>query len=248
MAAIHNVLAGGAGFFTFTFTISSDTSNYNLSSALLAAGWDGNAPVLGSVTINNGIVVSASTTANAGFTTGASFQPISDITITNNGYIVGMGGKGGNGGGSGTPYATSGLAGGTGLAFTGNTSTSAKIKLYNNNIIAGGGGGGGGAQSNAQGYRGPGGGGGRTGRTNSAGGDTDYGSNQGTFNGPGAGIAPTGNGNSGGGGGWGSSGAEGSVWPGDYKASDGGPGGNSITGYSGFTVLASGTLYGSTSG
>lgn len=246
MAAIHNMLAGAGGIFPFTITIASDTSNFNLASTLTSLGWDGIAPVKGTVTINSGIVVSASTTANAGFATGASFPQSSDITVTNNGYIIGMGGKGGNGGGSGTPYATNGLPGGAGLAFTGDTAGT-KIALVNNGIIAGGGGGGGGAQSNAQSYRGPGGGGGQTGRTNSAGGDTDYGSNPGTINGPGAGLVPSGNGNSGSGGSWGNSGQEGSVWPGDYRASFGGAGGYSIIGLSGFTYSSLGSLYGATS-
>lgn len=248
MAGIHCAHAGSSGPFVFNKVFSSDFSTpYNLRADLVANGWNGVDMVLGTWTINGGVVVSSNTTATAAFTVG-SIPSYCDITVTNNGYIVGMGGAGGMGGSQAIGAAcSSGGDGGTALAYGLSPAGLCVVKLNNNGIIAGGGGGGGGAMSDAQSYRGPGGGGGATGRTASAGGATGYGSYGGSFGSAGPGLAPTGNGNSGAGGSWGAGGTYGSGWPGDYVASNGGSGGYSITNIAGFTVLVVGTRYGGTS-
>lgn len=247
MAAIHAIMAGNSGPFVYNKTFSSDFSTpYNLYNDLIANGWDSAAMVIATITINSGVVVSSNTTASAAFTIGA-IPSYCNVTITNNGYIVGMGGAGGSGGGSGVATQASGSPGGTALAYGVTPTGLCVVKFYNNGILAGGGGGGGGAYSGAQSYRGPGGGGGQTGRTNSAGGATDYGSYQGTFSGPGPALVPSGNGNSGAGGTWGNGGEAGWAWPGDYVVTGGGAGGNSVTGNAGFNFLATGTRYGAIS-
>jgi len=243
--------------------IQADQTNFNLRNYLISLGWDGTSLVSAVFTINAGVVISSNSTSIPGFTTGGNFPPGSDVTIVNNGYILGMGGQGGHGStatlmngtdklGLPTTYyqfsahGTSGLPGGTALAFNGSLDplVSAKIKLTNNGIIGGGGGGGGGASSIVQPY-GPDGGGGRSGRTNTVvPGVWGY---AGSFAGAGPGLVPSGHGNSGAGGNWGAGGDAGWAWPGDYLVSYGGAGGAAITGLGGFTVLTVGTRYGAVS-
>ena len=152
---------GGASAFVFAPTISADVSNYNLRAAAIAAGWDGALALNATVTINSGIVVSASATSAYAFDTGTTAYPAgSTLTLTNAGYIIGMGGAGG-------AYSGNGLPGGPALRVIG----SIPVTLDNTSgtIGGGGGGGGGGGFAFAAGL-GYGGGGGRTGRTASAGG------------------------------------------------------------------------------
>ena len=220
--------------FTFIQTISADTSNYNLRNAAVAAGWDQVKPLIATVTINSGIVVSASTTSVAGFDTGSSIPAGSSLKLINNGYICGMGGRGG-GNVSGAAQ-----AGGVGL------SASFPLAVTNNSIIAGGGGGGGAGLSNNVG-----GGGGRTGRTNtvaaegsndngqvgtfSKGGDGAYAAVGGTT---GPGVDSDGGGS---GGGWGAAGGNGGETFGVYAA---GAGGAAVSGNTHITWIAAGTRYG----
>lgn len=122
--------------FTFNATIASNTQNYNIKSAAIAAGWNQVLPLLATITINSGVVVGSSSTGAYALQTGVTFPAGSTITIINNGYIVGMGGAGaaavgsgnGNGGGSAGPALLIQQA----------------TTIYNNSIIGGGGGGGGG--------------------------------------------------------------------------------------------------------
>lgn len=79
--------------FAFNATISSDTQNYNLSTAAVGAGWNGSDPLLATVTINSGVVVGSSSTGTYAFTI-PSLPTGSTVAITNNGYIVGCGGPG----------------------------------------------------------------------------------------------------------------------------------------------------------
>ena len=106
MSAIHMavlLMAGGGSSAGFVFapTISADTSNYNLRAAALAAGWDGVVPLNATVTIASGVVVSADSTAQYAFDTGAAPPVGSTLTLINSGYILGMGGTGGGGGDGG---------------------------------------------------------------------------------------------------------------------------------------------------
>lgn len=89
--------------FAFSQTISSDTPNYNLSSAASAAGWNGTDPLLATVTVNSGVVVGSSSTGAYAFTI-PSLPAGSTVALTNNGYIVGAGGNAtGFGGAAGGP-------------------------------------------------------------------------------------------------------------------------------------------------
>lgn len=120
--------------FTFAPTISTNTSNYNLRSAALAAGWNGVVPLNAMVTIAAGVVVSADSTAQYAFDTGASFPAGSTLAVINNGTILGKGGAGGS-------HNAVGAAGGP--AFR----AQAAVSVTNNGRISGGGGGGGGGVS-----------------------------------------------------------------------------------------------------
>lgn len=134
--------------FVFNATISANTTNYNVKSAAIAAGWDQVEPLIATVTINSGITVYSTSTATPAFSSGSTFPVGSSLAIINNGSIVGKSGNGGTGGngGSGSGYftcenPTAGQAGGPALSISMATS------VTNNGAIYGGGGGGGGGGS-----------------------------------------------------------------------------------------------------
>ena len=140
----------------YIIIISSDTSDYNLATAI------GN-PVTAKkirLTINPGVVVSSTNTGSPAFDTG-SLPGGSTLKIVNNGTIVGKGGDGGHGADgafTGTPYAFIGEAG-----FPGGNAMSISIPVVvdnTNGYIYGGGGGGGGGGSYKWAGTGGGGGGG----------------------------------------------------------------------------------------
>ena len=113
-------------------TITSNTTNYNIYNALNSPA----SPVNVTLTINSGVVVGSTSISSPALTTG-NLPAGSEVTIINNGYILGKGGNGGNYPGG----QTSGLPGGNGgpgLEIT------LAASISNNGIIAGGGGGGGG--------------------------------------------------------------------------------------------------------
>lgn len=150
----------------FAISITSNQTNLDLRPWLISQGWNQSSKV--ELTINSGVWLSSDSTSTAGLRVSGSFP--NGLFITNNGYIVGMGGAGG----ASTAYTGgAGGAGGAGL----NTSTA--LTMTNNGTIAGGGGGGGagGAARNGNAdtkpittaYGGAG-GGGRSGLTNSTGG------------------------------------------------------------------------------
>ena len=128
---------GKSSSFVFNQTISSDTTNYNLKSAAIAAGWDQTVPLVATITINSSIYVYSTSTGSYAFDTGSSFYSGSTLALINNGTILGKGGDGGTGG----LNASAGAAGGSGgPAFIGRYA----INVTNNGTIGGGGGGGGG--------------------------------------------------------------------------------------------------------
>ena len=132
---------GKSNAFIFNSTISANTTDYNIKSAAIAAGWDQVKSLKATVTVNSGIYVYASTTAVYGMQTGSTFPAGTTLAVINNGLIVGFGGKGGNGsgGGSGVNNGQPGLAGGVGFL------ASTAVSITNNGTVGGGGGGGGGA-------------------------------------------------------------------------------------------------------
>lgn len=117
-----------------TITIAANTTNYTLGTAQIPGYIAGATDV--TLVINNGVYVYSTNTANAGLTI-AALAAGDTVTVTNNGYILGMGGKGG---GATNNAGTNGQAGGPALTVNRN------VSITNNSYIAGGGGGGGGQQ------------------------------------------------------------------------------------------------------
>lgn len=247
----------------FSFTIASNTTNANLRTLAVNAGWNQSIKVI--ATINSGVFVSSNSTGTPALTVNGSFP--GGVELINNGFIVGMGGNGGAGSGY-TDVPVPGSAGSAGgLAL----SVSSAITITNNNTIAGGGGGGGGGQGgivrvgggdyDTSHFGGGGGGGGRSSAAaNSAGGAGGFASQgivssvsgspggAGTSSSQGSGGAGGGSAGAGGnGGGWGAAGATGVAIT--VQASGGGPyagggGGAAISGNSNITYLATGTRLG----
>lgn len=244
---------------TFLFTISTNQTNANLRTLAVNAGWNQSSKVI--ATISSGVNISSNNTGIPAMTVNGSFP--NGVELANNGFIVGMGGKGGNGNGAAAPNV--GSAGGTAL------SVSVGITINNAGTIAGGGGGGGGGRRNeiTDQYigvvprNGGGGGGGRSSAAaNSAGGsaapqntsplDARAGS-AGTYSAAGVGgqgdapgYAAYG-GTGGTGGNWGATGSTGGVGNVGYPGvgpSVGGSGGNSVSGNSNITWSATGTRIG----
>lgn len=118
----------------FSFSITANTSNVNLRSAALTAGWNGSSAL--QATINSGVVVYSTSTGSYAMTVNGSFP--GGVTLVNNGTILGAGGRGGDGGGN------PGNAAGPALLVS-------SAVTINNAIgrIAGGGGGGGGGNNNS---------------------------------------------------------------------------------------------------
>lgn len=136
----------------FSLAIAANTTNLTVNSAYLtAAGWDGASYF--QLTVNSGIYVYSTSTANGGLNITGSYPY--GFGIVNNGRILGMGGAGGN---QTSPY--TGFAGGPALTVT-NSFTTATMSILNSSgaYIAGGGGGGAGMPNSGGEITGGGGGG-----------------------------------------------------------------------------------------
>ena len=116
---------GIVGAFNLNIT-SNQSEPIDLRALAVSAGWNQSAYV--NATISNGVYVSSNTTVSPAITISGSFP--NGVRLINNGYVIGMGGRGGDSMNVGSP-------GGTAL----NVGTAATIQ--NNGTIAGGGGGGG---------------------------------------------------------------------------------------------------------
>jgi hypothetical protein len=124
---------GKSAGFSLTKTITTNTLNYNLLSDMVANGYtNGNGYTVNLTIASNVYVWSDSSTP--GFDTGA-ITGTGTITLTNNGFIIGKGGKGSGQGSSGPQL--NGTAGSAAMNIQRN------ITIVNNSYIAGGGGGGG---------------------------------------------------------------------------------------------------------
>ena len=102
-------------------TISSNTNNYDIGAAAIAAGGDKSTPVI--LTINSGVTVGSTSTGTAAMFTGTGWSSGTTINITNNGAIVGAvgsdttstsGGSGGSGGAGSNSSHYAGYAGSSG--------------------------------------------------------------------------------------------------------------------------------------
>jgi hypothetical protein len=128
---------GKSNAVTYNLTIASNTTNYNMATAAMSAGWMVGQTATINCTINSTIQVTSTSTGSYAFDTGSSFvgQPVT-LNLTNNGTIAGKGGSGGNGDYNGLQNATNGNAGGPALIAR------QAITITNNGTIGGGGGGG----------------------------------------------------------------------------------------------------------
>ena len=245
----------------FTFSITSNQTNYNLRTAALAAGWPGTAKVV--ATVSPGVYIYGNSTGTPGLTIDGAWP--GGVALVNNGYILGQGGNGGTGQ-NGLTYSASnspGASGGTAL------SVSTPTSITNNGTIGGGGGGGGGGGRAPwcdffdTSWGGGGGGGGQTGLNNSSGGSGGNSYSQqsrgaspggtGTYTGAGgggqSGAAPNPSyqgGPGGAGGGWGTSGTSGtSIGGSGTPGTSGGGAGNATSGAPTYvTWVTTGTRYG----
>ena len=95
-------------------TISSNTNNYDIGAAAIAAGGDKSTPVI--LTINAGVTVGSTSSGTAAMYTGTGWSSGTTINITNNGAIVGASGSSvsqtgtqtGTGGGGGSGFSVVG--------------------------------------------------------------------------------------------------------------------------------------------
>ena len=222
----------------FSFAISSNYSSpQDLRTLALAAGWDGTDYLVAT----NNAIISSNTTSSAALTISGSFP--NGVLFVNNGYVVGMGGRGGAAEGNGGTQ--QGYAGGSALSI------SSAVSINNAGTLAGGGGGG--SSSTSFGWSGTiltgGGGGGASGLTpaiagfcyyNSTAQPSQYNASTGMYSTGGATspgyisgvVAPQ----AGYGGSWGSAGGAGGY--------GGGAGGAAVSGNSYVTWVATGTRYG----
>jgi hypothetical protein len=117
--------------FIFNDTITVNVADYDVRTAALAAGWDGNIPLAATITVLGGVYVYSTTTTNPAFSY-ANLPANTVVNLINNGSIIGKGGNGGTG-------LANGSNGGPAIVLN-----SLPVFITNNGTIAGGGGGGGG--------------------------------------------------------------------------------------------------------
>lgn len=219
-----------------SFTISSNQQELNLNTYLTGQGWDGSTPVV--LTINSGVYIWSDSTSTAALTISSALNGL--LTITNNGYIIGKGGRG-------SSKFVNAESGGPAIS---NSASGVTLTNASGAFIAGGGGGGTGGHNDSN-YGGGGGG---------AGGGEGGGNTFNSYGGGGAGGAVGQEGADGNGGSYGSDGtavaaqgggAGGGAGAYDYDGSDKfsgtGAGGGRILG-SGATGGAGGTATGGRSG
>jgi Salmonella virulence plasmid 65kDa B protein/FG-GAP-like repeat/Insecticide toxin TcdB middle/N-terminal region len=172
--AVGTIRNDDPAIFIFTPTLA-NTQNYDLRAAAIASGWDQLKPLNARVTVPNGVVISASTTANYALSITGSYPLGSSIILQIDGgaYIVGKGGAGGDGGpGVGNAsILTAAMYGKPGGPALNISALNATVTIINGGVIGGGGGGGGGgAEVNNPGSVWNGGGGGGGGAGSGAGG------------------------------------------------------------------------------
>jgi len=150
-----NNFYGAANRTAVALTISGNTYNYDVYANRGPAYVAGATDV--TVTVNPGVFVGSTSTGAYALLVPSAFNPGDNVTIVNNGVIIGMGGAGGAGG-SGSPAAPgqgSPGAGGGNAIFVNRPTT-----ITNNGVVAGGGGGGGGGGRPSAKFNGGAGGGG----------------------------------------------------------------------------------------
>jgi hypothetical protein len=162
---------GAQNRITLNITISSNTNNYNLYTTA-SANPEYQAGITDiNLTVNPGVTVGSSSISTYALSIPSDFNSGDNVTLINEGTIVGKGGNGGNGGNNGG--GGSGQTGGNAL-YVNRTTT-----ITNNGTLAGAGGGGSGSGSAAV----------QTG-THPKGGGAAYGYYMGNGGGGGAGVNP----------------------------------------------------------
>lgn len=136
MTGVTAMMAAGAHSsrrrISVTVTLSSNTTNYTLDTAQIPGYSAGQTDV--TLVIDSNVYVYSTNTSVAGLTISA-LGASDTVTVTNNGYILGMGGNGASVG-YGPGGITLGQPGGPALSINRN------VTITNNSYIAGGGGGG----------------------------------------------------------------------------------------------------------
>lgn len=137
--SINSAIWLSGGTFELSYTLSSSsTSGHEIESYAKTTGdgtqvWDGIAPIDVTVTVNPGVNLGHTSPSGYAIDTGNGPWPGgSEITIINNGHIVGKGGDGG------TSPNGAGQAGGSAINIQ------YPVTIQNNGTVSGGGGGGGG--------------------------------------------------------------------------------------------------------
>lgn len=212
---------GATAAYVLNYNITADMLNFNSTTILNNSGWDGVLPAVLTINISNGIVVSGDNVNTPALVINA-LPAGSQVFLNNNGYIVGMGGRGG----VTTSYAAAGEKGGDAIQVN----SGVAVSINNQGTIAGGGGGSGGYRT---GFNSSGGGGGQSGRVASAGGSSPARAGSGgTFTGPGS-VGGSGKVF---GGTWGNAGSN--------STAAGGAGGKAVVGNSYITWITTGTING----
>ena len=122
-------------------TITGNTQNYNLYTAVSAnPGYSAGSTDI-TLTINPGVAVGSNSTGSYALSIPGSFNPGDTVTVVNNGTIIGRGGNGGNGGAAPNGGGGGGGTGGNAVYV------SFPTVMTNNGTLAGGGGGGGGSSA-----------------------------------------------------------------------------------------------------
>lgn len=76
--------------YVLNLVIASNTSDYNMRAAAIAAGWNQVTPLNLVVTVNSGVTVGSTSTSTAAFRTDTAFPVGSNLQLFNNGIISGM--------------------------------------------------------------------------------------------------------------------------------------------------------------
>jgi hypothetical protein len=134
--------------FKFTFTVILNCFNFNLRQKAIEHGWDTVKKLNAVITVIENVYIGSQTTDTASFSTGANFPVGSQLSLINNGFILGRGGNGGYGPNVssmntqvGAVLSTGATSGGPALLVE------YPIHIDNRGTIGGGGGGGAGCQS-----------------------------------------------------------------------------------------------------
>jgi hypothetical protein len=128
-ARARGVLLPSTGY-PYYESVTANVQNYNLRNQMMNAGWNGTTFVDATVYVASTATLSSNTTTTSSFVTGA-MPTFSQVSLINDGTIVGKGGNGAN------APSSAGGNGGNALNFSSNG------VVINRNIIGGGGGGGG---------------------------------------------------------------------------------------------------------